>query len=423
VEFDEGHDEGREDDGPLFAFLPPDDRLWRHPSEIGDVPTEPNPTVPPSPARSIATLARPVARTWSVALAAGLVGALIASGVFVGTGMAGRQTTVVEPVMTPATVALEATSGASQSGVANWPSIANALAASVVAVRVSNEGNLQTGSGVLYAAGDNQSYLITAQDLVAGGGSVVVVFTNGEVQDARLVGSDPLTGIALLATAGAHRSFPPFGSVSNVEIAEQVLAVGTRLANSSPVVTGAVSGLDQAVTTGSNDGDTMVGMLALSGATLPQTSDGGALVDPNGEVVGIATDVTSTDPSAQGVAYAVPIDVAEHVATQLLAGQTPTHPWLGIDDATDLTGAAATQLGVTGGAVVGMVDAGSPASAAHLQPDDIVIAFDGHAVTSSGALVTLLSQCQPGERTTLTFLRQAKKLTVTVTVGDQPSNA
>jgi putative serine protease PepD len=416
VELDDGEDEGREEDHPLFAWLPPEDRLWRHPSEVDDSPTVPSPTVGSDRTTRPATLIRPTAKVWSVALFAGLAGALIASGFFMATGLTERQTTVLEPVVTPGTVALE---GASTSGVGDWPAIAGTLASSVVGVRVDNQGNLQVGSGVLYAVGGDESYIITAQDLVAGGGRVTVTFADGDTQAARVVGADAVTGIAVLSTVGDHRNIPTFGSVANMEVAETVLALGARLPNTNPVVTDTISGLDETVTTDTDDSDTIAGMLAMSGATVPQTSNGGALIDPDGTVVGIATDVTSTDPSAQGVASAGPIDGAAPVATQLLRGERPTHPWLGIEDATDLPAPSARQLGVSGGAQVGVVDRDSPAAAIGLRANDVVTAFDGEAVASSGALVTLLSQCQPGVRTRLTFYRQDKRWSATITVAEQ----
>jgi putative serine protease PepD len=420
VEFDDGEDEGREDDGPLYAWLPPEDRLWRHPSEMIEAPTAPNPTIDVGAARATATLTRPAARVWTLALAAGLAGALFASGFFLATGISDRRTTVFESVVTPGTAALALSSRQSTATVGDWPAIAASLTASIVSVRVESGAEQLIGSGVLYAAARHESYIITAQDLLAGARRIEVSFSNGDTQSAHLVGSDPVSGIAVLSTSGDHGSIPLFGSVSNVEVAEEVLAVGTRLADSNPVVTGAVSGLDEEVDTSAAD-TTMVGMLELSGITVPGTSDGGALVDPEGEIIGIDTDITAVDPSAPDVAYAVPIDVAEHVARELLAGQHATHPWLGVDDATDLTAAPARALGVAGGAQVGLVDRDSPAAAVGLQANDVITAFDGQTVTSSGALVTLLSQCQPGERTTLTYFRQSKPATVPVTVGEQPA--
>jgi putative serine protease PepD len=425
VEFDEGEEESREDDRPLFAWLPPEDRLWRHPSEVDDAPGRPGPSAPPGGASPPPNLFRPAVRIWSVALFAGLAGALMASGFFMATGFNERHMTVVEPVVTPSTVALyaAASNSADSPSVGDWPVIAGTLTASLVGVRVDNEGNLQLGSGVLYGASDAESYIITAQDLVAGNRTVTVTFSNGDTQTARVIGGDNETGIAVLATAGSHHSFPTFGSVSNVQVAEEVLALGTRVANPKPVVTDTVSGLDQSVSTDSGDDATMAGMLALSGAAVPDTSNGGALIDPDGAVVGIDTDVTSSDPSAQGVAYAVPIDVAEHVAQQLLKGRSPTHPWLGVEDATDLTSTSAQQLGVPGGAQVGAVDPDSPAALVGLRANDVVTGFDGHPVDSSGALVALLAQCQPGTHASLSFFRQSEPWKATVTIAEQPQTA
>jgi putative serine protease PepD len=424
VEFDDGEEEGREDDRPLFAWLPPEDRLWRHPSEVDDGSARPDPPPPPV-GPSAPNLLRPVVRVWSMALFAGLAGALLASGFFMATGFNERHTTVVEPIVTPSTVAIYSTPNNSSGSatVGDWPVIAGNLTASLVGVRVSNEGNLQVGSGVLYGASDTESYIITAQDLVSGNRTVTVTFSNGDIQAARVVGTDPVTGVAVLATAGSRRSFPTFGSVSNVQVAEEVLALGTRVANPKAVVTDTVSGLDQSVSTASDSNPSMAGMIALSGGAVPESTNGGALIDPNGSVVGIDTDITSSDLSAQGVAYAVPIDVAEHVAQQLLKGNRPTHPWLGVEDATDLTSASAHQLGVPGGAQVGAVDPDSPAALVGLRANDVVTGFDGQAVDSSGALVALLAQCQPGSHASLSFFRQSQRWRATVTIAEQPQTA
>jgi putative serine protease PepD len=408
VEFDES----QEDEGPLFAWLPPEDRLWRHPSEMGGADRG-----GPTPSGSTATIARP--RVWSLALVAGLAGAMLASGLFMATGTFERRTTVLDPVVTPNTVALAVQSPAPAAD--DWASIDDQVAASIVSIQVTSDRGVETGSGILYGSDRRSSYVLTAGDLVTPGGPVAIAmsFDDGSTQSATLVGSDPVTGIAVLAATGTHHTFPAFGSVSDVEVAEPVLAIGARAATGSPVSTGVVSGVDEAVTTA--EGDSMSDMLAVSGLSIPDSSDGGALVDEGGEVIGIDTVVTSADPAGAGVSYAVPIDMAQHVARQLLAGRTPTHPWVGVADATDLSSVTARQLGVAGGCEVGTVEADSPAAVAGIRPNDIITAIGDRPVASSGALVTWLAEAVPDRSTSVSYVRDGVKATVRMTVAEQPA--
>jgi S1-C subfamily serine protease len=144
-------------------------------------------------------------------------------------------------------------------------------------------------------------------------------------------------------------------------------------------------------------------------------------VDATGQVVGITTSMTAVDPMQENTSYAIPIDVARHVAGQLLAGQPATHPYLGLVDTVDLSSLIAQQLGVAGGARVGTVAAGSPAAAAGLSQEDVITALDGRAVASAGALVSVIASSQPGTSMTVSYLHQGKPATATVQVTEQPA--
>lgn len=382
-------DESREGEGPLFPWLPPEDRLWRHPSEVGSASAKP--TFSHSPGAS---------RLWTVAIVSGLIGAVLASGVGLGAGLFPRRT-VIETVSTPTpnTVALSSSDTDQQVDVGDWPAIANDLAPSLVDV---SSGGV-TESGVLYApnAATSSAYVITTTDAV-GNGPLRVTFEGGTTERASVVGVDSVTGIAVLRVAGSGQiQYPLFGSAADLEVADEVLVVGAR-GSVSAVAPGTLSGLDEQMQTAG--GYTLDGMLAIADVTVPESADGGALVDAGGVVVGIATDLTSVEPNQQAMAFAVPIDTAEAVANQMLGGHSPIHAWLGVEDATDVSTITASADHIKGGAEVGAVDAGSPAARAGIIPGDIVTAFDGHPVTSSGVLVSLLAQCRPDYRTSVSYL-------------------
>lgn len=414
-------DDGVDDEGPFSAWVSPDDRLWRHPSEFRPSSSDVAPFslegFDPSGVGAVGTLERPSAvRTWTVAVVAGVVGALLASGVTIASGGLGQRTTVLQQavtrVATPDTLAL-----ASQSTLANpnWSVVNLRLEASVVAV---SNADGSSGSGVIYAAGggSRRSYILTTDDLI--GGSVRVTFNDGETQGARLVGSDPKSGLALLSVAGTGRALPTFGTVADLQVAEPLLAISGSDQGAPPPASLTVQSVDDAVS--ASDDETMVGMLAVTGPAT--TGEGGALVDATGQVVGITTSMTALDPTQQNTSYAIPIDVARHVAAQLLAGRPTTHPYLGVVNTVDLSTLTARQLGVAGGARVETVASGSPAAAVGLSQEDVITALNGAPVSSAGALVSLLATSRPGTSMSVSYLHQGKPATVTVRVSEQPAS-
>ncbi len=393
-------EEGRDDEGPRWAWLPPEDRLWRHPSEVGAT---------SSAAASTWRRSSP-GHAWTTALVAGVLGALLASGVGMAAGVFARHDVAVRvPVPTPGTSVAATTAAADPNG--SWPAVANAVAPSLVGI----EAGGQMGSGVVYTAFQDNTYVITSADVVGDGHQVGVVWENGAREKGHVVGADPATGIAVVEVAGAGHPTPVFGSAADLQIASGVLALGARSTGPASVAPGNLSGIDTSLQ--SPGGYTLQGMMAISGLTVSPPADGGALVDSAGEVVGIDTDLTSVDTSMQGLAFAVPIDTAERIAAEMVAGETPTDPWIGVSGATDLSTTTSAQLHVTGGAAVDAVSPGSPAARAGLRVGDIVTGFEGQQVVSAGALIAILASSRPGERTTLSYLdpngrRQRAQLTV-----------
>jgi S1-C subfamily serine protease len=184
------------------------------------------------------------------------------------------------------------------------------------------------------------------------------------------------------------------------------------------VLPAAISTLDQQVDVAS--GSTMEDLLTLSAGSVPPTEAGGPVLDQRGAVVAISVGINPVDTDMSNMSFAVPVDVATHVAQQLIRGDRVTHPWLGVSDAQDLSSATAKQLGVLGGAQVGVVAGDSPAARLGLQPNDVITAFDGSTVTSTGTLTQLLYRCQPGRPTPISYMHQGHPVQGTVSVASQP---
>ncbi|MDQ6837095.1 MAG: S1C family serine protease [Actinomycetota bacterium] len=343
----------------------------------------------------------------------------MASGVGVVAGSFDRHTTVVQSVtkmMTPTSMSVPSSSASP-----NWPAVADSVAPSVVSITTTGSGGSQTGSGVLYTAGGDQSYILTSAGLI-GDGRIQVTFDDRESQYAHVVGVDHKTGLGLVSVAGSSRIFPTFSSEATLQVAEPVLAVGapnSRLIGSS-VVAGSISALDEAINV--DDASTMEGLVAVNTSTAVGGDAGGAVVNAQGTVVGLEALVNSPDSSSNGQSFVIPIDTAQHVARQMLAGQRVTHPWLGTVDTADLSTATAHQLQLPGGAKVTHVTPASPAQHAGLTPSDVITSFNGHPVASTGALTQLVANCDPGYRATVSYLHNGRPASANVTLAETPGD-
>jgi putative serine protease PepD len=413
-------DEGPEEEGPFFAWLPPDDRLWRHPSERADAPqAEGAPQHARRRSGRIATLTgrfrNTGTRIWIIAILAGLIGAVAASGIGMVTGVFERQTTVVHSVISTGPAETLASQGGSN---VDWSNVDDAIAPSVVEIDVSTASGPASGSGFLFVPGERETYVITESSLVANATDIHVTFNSGDQYRARVVGQDPVTGVALISVPTWDRPFPQLGSVASLHVANQLLAVGARTASGS-VVTGSVTAEARSVDVAG--GTTMQNLIGVSGPPLPSTAAGGPLVDDQGRVVGITLSLDPVNSSDQALTFAAPVDVAVHVVQQMLSGSAVTHPWLGVTSASDITSGTAQQYGLIGGAQIEQVSPGSPASRLGLGPTDIITSFDNQAVVSGGSLTQLVSQAQLGRPLTLAYLHQGKPVHTSVYLWNQPN--
>lgn len=404
-------DDGIEEDGPDFPWLPPDDRLWRHPSELQ---TNPLPIVPATATRTTEH------RMWTVALLAGMVGALLASGVGAAAGAFHHTTTVVRPVervltsVDPQFTQVAAIPKQSDLVV----SIADALRPMIVELLVNGNTGPANGSGVVFRS---DGYVLTNNHVVAGANLVSAVLANGRQVPAKVVGGDPETDIAVVKINVTNQL-----QVATLEprpaprVGQMAVAIGspTNMAAQPSISVGWVSAVGQDVS--SSQGSQLIDMIQTDARIAPAAS-GGALVDSSAAVIGITTAVTPTNGSASSGGFAVPIETATSVASQLIATGRVTHGWLGVGGK-DLDVDSANQLKVMGGGLVTQVDPGSPAAKAGLAPGDVIIQLDGRSVVSMDSIVVALRNHKPGDQIDLAFLRDGKAHRVKVVVTVRPDS-
>lgn len=419
-----------EDEGPFYAWLPPEDRLWRHPSERrtdGAAPSTGTHGGGAGGSGGEAPAGPYGAHTWRVAITAGLCGALAATGLgMVGGWWHGRTETVIGSI---APVTSSVTLAATGAGGTNWSAVDDTVAPSVVSLMVSGPSGPQQGSGLVIATTENgYAYVVTDRSLFAASGAAgypdttTVTFLSGAEARGRLVGEDRLSGMALVEVSDVSQVTAPLtGTVADMHDADPIMVVGSRTAPGGSVFTGSVSGEDRRVLLG--DGTDMDNLIALSVPALAPADAGGPLVDATGRVVGLTVELQPVDGAAQESSFAVPIDEVTRVATQLIEGQRVTHAWLGISDAEDVPSAMAHRYGVPGGAQAGEVTEGSPAGRVGMHSLDIVTSFDGKPVTSTGALIADLQAMAPGRPVNIGFIDAGRNIHATVTLGEEPADA
>lgn len=354
-------------------------------------------------------------RPWTIAIVAGLVGALAASGVGWVSGVFHDRASVVHPTLVSQDPAMPTpTTGSSTF---DWTRVDDAVAPAVVSVTVASPEGPDASSGVMFATRADDAYVMTDSAVVADGGTVQVAFLSGNQVLGHIVGADPMSGLALIAVPNVQpNDMPTFGTAAGLEDANQVLAVGARSAGG--LFQELVSSEDREVDLAS--GLSMQNLIAVTGSTIPTSAAGGPLLDQDGAVVGITIAIQPANTADADFQYAVPVDEAENIGDQLLSGICCTHPWLGVVNAVDITAAVAHQFGLTGGVAVGDVTPDSPASRLGLEPNDIITSFDRQAVDSTGMLTRVLSSSTPGRSTPITFVRNGRTVTTSVVVSTEP---
>jgi len=269
------------------------------------------------------------------------------------------------------------------------------------------------GSGVVIDG--ERGYILTNAHVVKGAQKVTVSLADGRQFDARVVGIDPLTEVAVVKVEGNDLPEATLGSSADLPIGSWVIAIGNPFGFENSVTVGVLSARDRQI---SGENTILLQDLLQTDASINPGNSGGALVDLDGRVIGMPTAVI---PYAQGMGFAVSIDTAKEVAERLI--ETGAMPWLGIDHRS-LLPQEAKQLGLPEGKgtmIFGVAPRG-PADAAGLRPGDLVINIAEKPTDTSSALGKAIRSHNAGDRVDVTIIRDGKEMTVGVTLGAVPSD-
>jgi S1-C subfamily serine protease len=306
----------------------------------------------------------------------------------------------------------------------------NDVAPAVVLIQTSTTGGIfggaeGTGSGVIY---DPSGWILTNRHVVENAESLVVELADGRAFDGAVYGIDTLTDLAIVKVDATGLPSAPIGTSRELEPGQVAIAIGNPLGYKHTVTTGIVSGLGREITASdaSQTSAERLRNLIQTDAAINPGNSGGPLVNSSGQVIGINTAV-STD--AQGLGFAIPIDIAKPIMQMALDGEELTRPWIGVYYTPISPALAEAQdLPVDYGALIGTTDGGnpilpgSPAEEAGLQDGDIIVALNGEPLTEESDLATLILPHAPGDTITLRVLRGNSATEIDVTLGVLPAD-
>ena len=294
--------------------------------------------------------------------------------------------------------------------------IAKRVLPSVVSINTRSANGGGTGSGFVF---DSNGYILTNNhvitDVADGNGTLRVTLNNGDVYDGTIVGRDASYDLAIVKISATNLPALQFGDSDKVAVGDSVIAIGSPLGLSGTVTLGIISAKDRPVTAGeSATENSFINALQTDAAINPGNS-GGPLVDATGAVIGVNSAIASLGSTSQtgsiGLGFAIPINQARKTANQLISSGKATYPVLGVSLDMNFTGVGAL-VANSKAAIL----AGGPAAKAGLKAGDIITKFEGKAIGNAEELIVGIRAKNVGDQVTLTYSRNNKEVTVTLTL-------
>jgi serine protease Do len=265
------------------------------------------------------------------------------------------------------------------------------------------------GSGFII---NPEGYIVTNNHVVDGAAEVRVRLSDGRDLPATIAGRDARTDLALLRIAASALPTIPLGDSGRLQVGEPVMAIGNPFGLEQTVTTGIVSATGRVIGEGPYDD------FIQTDASINPGNSGGPLIDARGQAVGINSAILSRSGGSIGIGFAIPIDLAKAVVTQLADSGQVVRGWLGVTiQPVTWELARSFKLGAPAGALVSSVAEGSPAAKAGLERGDVITAFDGRPVTRSEDLPRAVADTPVGRQVALAVLRDGSSLRLTATIG------
>ena len=279
------------------------------------------------------------------------------------------------------------------------------------------EPSSSLGSGVIVSP---EGLILTNHHVIEGADEIEVAFADGRKRNAKLIGSDPETDIAVLKIDATDLPSPiTLGKMESVQVGDVVLAIGNPFGVGQTVTSGIVSALGRNQL-GIN---TFENFIQTDAAINPGNS-GGALVDTKGNLIGINTAIYSRSGGNMGIGFAIPINIAKQVMESILTNGSVTRGWIGVEPQ-NLSKELAESLNLskdTAGVLISGVLEGGPADKAGMKPGDVLTQVNDQAVNDVVTLLNRIAQTSPGDEAKINLLRKGKEISLKVQVSKRPKS-
>lgn len=272
------------------------------------------------------------------------------------------------------------------------------------------------GSGVIISP---QGYVLTNNHVIAGAGEIAIALADGRTTTATLVGADPESDLAVLKINLTELPAITIGRSDNLQVGDVVLAIGNPFGVGQTVTSGIISGLGR----NSLGINTFENFIQTDAAINPGNS-GGALINAYGELIGINTAIFSQSGGSQGIGFAIPVNLAKDVLKQIIEKGHVVRGWLGVK-IQDISPQLAESFGLesTDGVVIANIVLNGPADKAGLDRGDVITHINEKKVRDFRETLDQISTHQPGDKVTISIIRNGKPITKQATVAERPQNS
>ena len=272
------------------------------------------------------------------------------------------------------------------------------------------ETQLSLGSGVIVS---REGYILTNDHVVEGVSDIQVTLADGRTLAGKIVGTDPDTDLAVVRVPASGLTPITFGISEHAAVGDIVLAIGDPFSVGQTVTMGIISATGREIGNASP-----FGSFIQTDAAINPGNSGGALVDTNGNLIGINTLIFSRSGGYQGIGFAIPVSLAKKVMEQIIETGSVTRGWFGVDVA-DVSPELAESLGLKGtrGAIIGAIERGSPAEKSGMKLGDVIVAVAGKPVTDVSTTLNSIAGVPPGKTVAVKVLRRNQELNLDVMVG------
>lgn len=273
------------------------------------------------------------------------------------------------------------------------------------------------GSGVIVSADEQGSYVLTNDHVVSGSTDIQLAFADGRTMRAKLVGTDPETDLAVLRVEGKGLTPITLGQSDKAQVGDVVLAIGDPFGVGQTVTMGIISALAR-----NRLGVNRYENFIQTDAAINPGNSGGALIDINGNLLGINSVIYSRTGGSLGIGFAIPVSMAKGVMEQIIAEGEVTRGFIGIapQDVTPEL-AESLKLQAARGAVIAQVTKGSPADKGGMRMGDVIIGVDGKPIQDSVAAMAAIAALKPGTNAKFVVTRNQQDIELSVTIAKRPA--